>query len=486
MTRRPHSKRPRTSARTFDALLRKDFVAFIEKVFQTVSSADDYLANWHVEAMAGALEQCRTGATKRLGIFLPPRYLKSIVVSVAFPAWVLAHNPSCRLMVVCHALDLAITLHRQFRQVIESDWFLRAFPHMRGAPRKDTETEYVTHAGGGRMAVSVGGSITGRGGEIIIIDDPMKAEMANSAAEETRVRTWFDQTLSTRLNNKKSGVMILAMQRLSIGDLAAHAVKDHWTTLSLPAIAQTAERIPLYGGASARRRPGDLLHPDREGEAELAHMRAQLGSAGFEAQYQQAPIPLGGGMLRLEWFGRYSALPDRRTWQRILHSWDTAVSDNDGADYSVWQRWIVTAGGIYLAQQIRRRLLYPDLRRLAFRILDQDEADHILIEQAASGLYLSQEVFERFSLRERRRRVPRIVPVRDKVTRAAQVSALIEDGKVFLPENKDFLPEFEAEIRAFPEGAHDDQVDAMTQALAFWQNAILHRQTARAYLIRGR
>jgi len=468
-----------------EAVLRSDFIAFVEKVFQTVSGADDYAENWHIEAMAHALELVRIGVNNRLGIFLPPRHLKSIVVSVAYPAWVLAQEPSCRIMVVSHSLDLAVTLQRQFRQVVESDWYLRLFPHMSRQARKDTETELVTYAGGGRLAVSVGGSITGRGAEIIIVDDPMKAEMANSAAEESKVRTWFDQTLSTRLNNKKSGAMILVMQRLSVGDLAAHAVNDSWVTLQLPAIAQKIEAIPLYGGGMARRRPGELLHPERESEAEYDQLRAQLGTAGFNAQYLQAPIPAGGGMLRLEWFRRYRALPDRRTWTRILHSWDTAVEDNDSADYSVWQKWVVAPGGIYLVDQLRHRMLFPELRQTALELIAEDQPDHILIERAASGRFLAQEVWVTLPLRERPKRVPRIVPVRDKISRAAQVSALIERGEVFLPEQGDFLPELEAEIQAFPKARHDDQIDAMTQALGFWQNDIMRQQKARVFLIHG-
>lgn len=485
MARRPKSNQRRSGSRMLDAVLRKDFVAFIEKVFQTVSGADDYVANWHIEAMAHALELVRIGVNNRLGIFLPPRHLKSIVVSVAYPAWVLAQKPSCRIMVVSHSLDLAVTLQRQFRQVVESDWYLRLFPHMARAARKDTETEFVTHAGGGRLAVSVGGSITGRGAEIIIVDDPMKAEMANSAAEETKVRTWFDQTLSTRLNNKKSGAMILVMQRLSVGDLAAHAVNDFWVTLELPAIAQKIEAIPLYGSGVARRHPGELLHPERESEAEYDQLRAQLGTAGFNAQYLQAPIPAGGGMLRLEWFRRYRTLPDRRTWTRILHSWDTAVEDNDNADYSVWQKWVVAPGGIYLVDQLRRRILFPELRQIALKLIANDQPHHILIEHAASGRFLAQEVWVTLPLRERPKRVPRIVPVRDKISRAGQVSALIERGEVFLPAQADFLPELEAEIQAFPKAKHDDQIDAMTQALGFWQNDILCQQKPRVFLIHG-
>ncbi|MDX2276869.1 MAG: phage terminase large subunit [Hyphomonadaceae bacterium] len=456
----------------FNAILRNDLCAFIEKVFATVSNGDTYRPNWHVEAIVHQLMRCDSGEIRRLAILMPPRHLKSIVVSIAYVAWRLGRDPRQRFIVVSHSAELAQLLSRQFRQVVDSDWYRRAFPAMRANPQKNTETEFVTSAGGGRLATSIGGSITGRGGDVIIVDDPMKAELANNESEEARVRHYFDQTLSTRLNNKKTGVMILVMQRLSVGDLAAHVLNDpNWTQLTLSAIAEKDETITLTPSRAHVRYKGQVLHPDHEDEAVFAELRTRLGTAGFAAQYLQAPIPPGAGLLQLDWFQRYNSLPSRRLWELVLHSWDTAASLEEGASYSVWQKWIVIDGKLYLADLIRKRMQYPGLKRVAFELIKPHAPDHVLVERASTGIALGDEFFNHFSIYERQRKVPHIRPVHSKEDRAVAVSALIEAGTVLLPQEAPYLKTLEDEIRSFPNGAHDDQVDAMTQVVWFYDKA---------------
>lgn len=463
-----------------DAILRNDFVAFIEKVCETLNGEGTFKPNWHIEILAYVLlrtiappEERRT----RLALHLPPRHLKSIIISIAWPAWVLGREPNMRIVCVSHTADLSADLHRKFRMIIESDWYQRVFPETVAFVKKNTETEFETGKSGGRLAISVGASITGRGGDMIIIDDPMKAEHAYNELEEAKIRTFFDQSLSTRLNNKKTGVIILTMQRLSPGDLGAHVADDSaWKCYSFPAIAEETMRFESADRKiSYRRVKGEALHAEHEDIPEFEELKRRLGTEGFLAQYQQAPIPRGGGMILWEWFNRYDRLPPRGEWELSFHSWDCAASIEEAADFSVWQHWVYAEERFYLVDMLRRKMRYPDTKRCCFEFIDRDDPDHVLIEFASTGLALGPEVYQRYPLREQKRRVPLIKPRLSKEDRVAFVSPLIEAGRVLLPRQASFLPAFEAEMRAFPEGDHDDQVDAMSQALWYFKVAYENR-----------
>ena len=193
----------------FLALIRTDLYSFIWKCFNTIAAGTEFRPNWHIGAIAYQLTRVQNGEVKRLLINQPPRSLKSISVSVAYVAWLLGHDPRVRFIVASYSSELAAALHLQFRMVIDSDWYKQLFPMMRLA--KDTDTEAVTTVGGGRLATSVGGSLTGRGGDIIIVDDPLKAEEAQSELARSRVLEWFRGTLLSRLNDKEHGQIIVLM-----------------------------------------------------------------------------------------------------------------------------------------------------------------------------------------------------------------------------------------------------------------------------------
>src|SRR5882672_7668010 len=219
-----------------DAVLRNDFCSFLRKCFNTIAPDTPFVENWHLHATAWELLRVRDGKVNRLIFNQPPRSLKSISVSVAYVAWVLGHDPTRRVIVVSYANDLAIELHRQFRMVIDAPWYRALLPAMR--PAKDSGTELVTTAGGSRYATSVGGTLTGRGADLIVIDDPLKAEEAMSELARKRVIDWYAGTLVSRLNDKNNGPIIVVMQRLHENDLAGHVLGlGGWEHLDLPAIA---------------------------------------------------------------------------------------------------------------------------------------------------------------------------------------------------------------------------------------------------------
>ena len=234
--------------------------------------------NGHICAIAYCLEQIRLGKIKRLIINVPPRSLKSLMCSVAFPAFVLGHDPSKRLIAVSYGADLAIKHGNDFRAVINSAEYRAIFPGMRVSSMKNTQTEVVTTLNGFRLGTSVDGALTGRGADIIVIDDPIAALAAPSQKAREHVRLWYFNTLLSRLDDKQNGAIVLVMQRLHEDDLAGVLLRgsDEWTVLSLPAIAERDEQIPIGNGQFYCRRAGDVLHPEREPRDVLESLRAQM------------------------------------------------------------------------------------------------------------------------------------------------------------------------------------------------------------------
>lgn len=291
--------------RIHDQVIRQCFGAFLEKSFHTVSPAVRYLHNWHLEAIAAHLAACERGEITRLIINMPPRMLKSITVSVAWPAWLLAHQPSQRVMVASYAQLLSNKHSMDCRLVMQSPWYRRIFPHTVLSDDQNEKDKYVTTARGHRLAVSVGGAATGEGGNILIVDDPLNPLQAMQASARDAANAWFDHTFASRLDDKRNGVIVVVMQRLHTDDLSGYLLrKGGRTLLSLPAIAPQEEEIRC-GNYVYRRGAGGLLHPQREDEKILARARSELGEANFSAQYQQAPIRSEGNMIRLAWFKRY-------------------------------------------------------------------------------------------------------------------------------------------------------------------------------------
>jgi predicted phage terminase large subunit-like protein len=449
--------------RKFQALLRSDFRAFVHKAFTTLCPGQDYVSTWHVEAIARQLERVRRGEIRRLIINMPPRSLKSIMASVAFPAFVLGHDPSRRIICVSYSGDLSRKHSNDFRALLESSWYQRTFPNARVGPYKNSETEIELTARGFRLATSVGGTLTGRGGDIIVIDDPLKPDDALSETKRSAANQWFANTLLSRLDDKRTGAIIIVMQRVHMDDLTGFLLSQssEWELLSLPAIAEFEETIALGNGHSHRRQFGEALSPEREPVHVLEALKLQIGSDAFSAQYQQAPVPPGGAMVKRHWVRHYGdELPSPPEQLMTVQSWDVASKGGPDNDWSVCTTWILTRRKRwYLLDVWRRRVDYPALKAAAQSLAKQWSARRVLVEDAATGTALVQELTEM---------IPGIIavkPVGDKASRMAVASAKFEAGQVFLPERANWLPDLEAELFAFPGGRHDDQCDSISQAL---------------------
>ena len=212
---------------TFDALLRSDFSYFMEKCFHEVTRGVNLKHNFHIDVICDQLNKVRQGANKRLIINIAPRQMKSKIISVAFPAFILGHDPSCKLMCISYNQALAEGFGLETMQIIESSWYQRIFPGTKLDPRQISKGYFRTTSGGYRLASGVDGTITGRGADLIIIDDPIKAEDANSESELNRVNNWFDSTLISRLNDPNEGKIVLVMQRLNENDLTGYLINDN-------------------------------------------------------------------------------------------------------------------------------------------------------------------------------------------------------------------------------------------------------------------
>ncbi len=453
------SKTPETRIRLRDALLRQDLSSFIQKVFATCNPGTEYLHNWHIDYLAEHLRACERGEIRRLIINLPPRALKSLCISVAWPAWLLGQDPSRRIIVASYAEKLALKHSLDCRLVMQSRWYRELFPETRFAEAQNEKHKFVTTARGYRIATSIGGTVTGEGGNFLIVDDPHNPTHIFSEAHREAALHWFDQTFSSRLDDKKRGVFVIVMQRLHEKDLTGHVLgkgAGEWVQVSLPAVAERRE-VCRY----AVRLPGDLLQPAREGHKELEQAKRELGSYAFAAQYQQSPVPVEGGMVKREWMKRYHyPLPCTGEGKRIIQSWDTAIKTGAGNDYSVCTTWAETDAGYYLLDCWRERAEYPDLKRRVVSLAECHKADAVLMEDKASGQSLLQDL-----KRETKLPLIAVMPFKDKITRMASVSALFEAGKIHLPEYAAWLPDFEAELFSFPGGAHDDQCDSVSQFL---------------------
>jgi hypothetical protein len=262
------------------AVLRNDFFSFIQKSFHQLNPHVQFLPNWHIEVIASELERCLRGETKRLIINVPPRSLKSHCASVAFPAWLLGHKPSTEIICVSYAQDLADKLALDCRSLMNSDWYRKVFS-TRLSPLRQAVSEFMTESQGRRLATSVGGVVTGRGGEFIIIDDPIKPEEAVSDGRRDAVNEWYDRTLYSRLNNKVTGCIIIIMQRLHEDDLVGHLVQQGgWKVLKFPAIAVEDETHVIsncFGQRTVQRRVREALHPERESLAILENISHTIG-----------------------------------------------------------------------------------------------------------------------------------------------------------------------------------------------------------------
>lgn len=447
----------------WDMMCRTDFVVFVGRVMAVLEPGTRYEENWHIEHLAYRLENVRCGDTRRLMINMPPRSMKTITVSIAFAAWVLGHDPTRRIMCVTYSDDVARAQAQLFQRIVTEPWYRRIFPEFRPAV-PNSLMEWRTSKGGYRLASSIGGSVLGRGADLIILDDPNKGQEIYSAILRGRVRNAWDHTISTRLNHPKESAVICVMQRLHADDLAGHLLnQEEWDRIMIPAIATEMEQWELGGGAIKQRTVGEVIQASRMGLNELDVQHIRMGATAFSAQYQQQPVPDDGIVIRRSWLKYYETPPDEFSVKLV--SWDTASTLSEDADWSVGTVWGIADGAIYLLDVVRDRLEAPDLRHRIEAVHRESGADVTIVEDADLGRGIVQDLRRSSSICKPLAVKPRI----EKVARMQARAVMFETGKIFLPRVAPWLATYLDELLGFPNRRHDDQVDSTSQALDYIQ-----------------
>jgi predicted phage terminase large subunit-like protein len=450
-------------------LAERSLADFVRQGWPVLEPKTPYLENWHHDYLAEALEAVAAGEIRKLIINLAPRFGKSLLVSVFFPCWLWLRMPAERFLFASYSTVLATKHSVDRRALLQSRWFASRWGKLiRLADDANRQTEFSNTQRGHMIATSVGASATGRGGNFLICDDLINPDQANSDVERARALRWFDETFSTRLDDKKTGRQLIIEQRTHAADLTGHLLGEQgWYHIALPAIEERKTVIVFPRSRQQMvRNEGDILWPAREGADELAAARQRLGAFAFQAQYQQNPTARDGNLIKREWLSAtYHALPAR--FDSLVLSLDTAYKTAATNDYSAAVVIGTLRGprdgfapGHYLVDAWRGKLEFAALKRKVVELYQTWHPRVVLVEDAASGPSLIQELRAGTSLPLKPLR-----PDRDKYQRIAAVTPILESRRLHLPETAWWREDFIAELTSFPAGAHDDWCDALAMAL---------------------
>ncbi|KJV90046.1 phage terminase large subunit [Rickettsia bellii] len=451
------------SKELLNSVLRQDFPSFIIKVFNTINPGAKYYPSKHINIISDYLRAVQNGDINRLIINIPPRSLKSICVSVAWTAFLLGLDPAKRIMLASYSQMLSVKHSLDCRFILNSDWYKELFPNTILSKTHNQKSKFLTTANGFRFATSVGGSATGEGGDILIIDDPHNPTQIHSYKIRQKVIDWFEQTFVSRLNNRNRGAIVLVMQRLHSDDLAGYLLNSSngWHHLKIPAIADCDYSFKLTANSYVK---GEVLENYKEPADCLAKLEHEIGSYNYHAQYLQEPIPQGSSLLNMEDISFYENLPEK--FDYLVQSWDTAIKISEDSDYSVCTIWGILGQKYYLISLVRKKINYPELKNLIEKLANQYKPRFILIEDKASGQQLIQDLgFLGDNIR-----VVGIKPKLDKITRFASVVPLFQAGIVLMPRQSTIALK---ELLNFPHIKNDDIVDSVSQFLNFMKEKSL-------------
>lgn len=424
----------------------------------------EFIPNWHVEALCHHLNEVAEKRIRRLLITIPPRHMKTIASSVALPAFLLGQRPATKVIIVTYGDRLSSDILNQLRRLMESRYYRELFPN---TIARFSGQEAKTSQNGGILLTSVGGAITGRGADLIIIDDLMKAADADSPTERLRAQEFISNSLMSRFNNRMEGCVVAIQQRLHEDDVAAYLLATGtYQHLNLPAIAEEPCEIAIGQRKFHRRAKGDVLFGQLMPISVLEETKKDLGPQYFAAQYQQNPTPPGGN--RMDWrvWHNYIDAPPIDTFHIRIQSWDTGSSALPKSDYSACTTWGKNDDGWWLLDVYRDRLDFGDLVDKALYLRKKWRADRLLIEQQTMGLPLIRELRRRYQFHDN---VFALAPITSKEIRFESNIHRLTHEKFWIPETAPWLAEFKHECLAFPKGAHDDMVDSMVQFLYFIQ-----------------
>lgn len=477
----------REKLKTEAGLLSGDLPAFVKAAWSILEPVTPLSWNWHLDLICEYLTIVKEKRLKEVfgadceGVIfnVPPRTMKSLLITVMFPCWLWASDPARRWMFASYAEKLS-TQHSVYRRnVMQSTWYQERWGHVvQFAKDQNQKTQYENSARGSMLATAMGALATGFGGDVLVFDDPLNPEQALSEAERNAVNVKFDTTFRSRLNDPATGAKIIVMQRLHEDDLTGHVLSyggTQWRHVKLPAIAEVDESwiFPISKRVETRK-PDDLLWPERLSRPTLDAMKGSdgkvgMGSWAFAGQYQQNPAPLEGGLIKIGWASNlYKELPEK--FDLMVQSWDCTFKDSDGSDFVAGQVWGKFAGKYYmLPYRTYERLAFgPTMTAIKACHAKFPRAHAILIEDKANGSAIISEL---------QKEISGIIPINPeggKMTRAQATSPVWESGSMMLPDPTVFdvpwLADYQHNICTFPKAAHDDDMDATSQALIYIRN----------------
>jgi len=441
-------------------LARQSLYEFMRQAWPIVEPGVPFVDGWHLQAIAQHLEAVSAGHIRNLIINIPPRHAKSLLVAVFWPCWEWTQYPARRWLFASYANSLSIRDSLKCRRIIESPWYQARYGHVfRLTDDQNAKIKFENDHTGYRLATSVGGAVTGEGGDRVVVDDPHNMLEVESDIEREKVLTWWDEAMSTRLNDPKTGARVIVMQRLHERDLTGHALEQGgYEHLCLPAEYEPTTRVTSLGFTDPRSEDGALLWPERVGPDEIESFKRTLGVYGYAGQMQQRPAPRGGGMFKRQWLPIVGAAPAHA---RRVRAWDLAGSLT--GDYTVGAKVSRAPDGVFYIEDVVRGKWTPGQRDPIIKqtaTLD-GQSTRVYIEQEPGSAGLSVVVglvkYLAGFVAEGDR------PTGDKVVRAETLARQAEVGNVRLVAgawNFDYVNE----MCAFPAAAHDDQVDATSSA----------------------
>lgn len=461
-------------------LAERSFLHFFNCSWSVLEPKKPLHRSWYQDAISEHLEAAQLREIKRLIINIPPRHAKSNMVTVAWPAWWWILEPSIRFICFSYAQTLATKHSIDRRTLITSNWYQNYWSRrFQLADDQNLKTEFSNTARGHMIATSLHGSAIGKGGDVLLVDDPHNVKRADSDQMREADIIQFDRGVRSRLDDQENGVIVVVMQRLHEQDLTGHALEEGgWTHLMIPAIAEKkiVVQFPISGYTKVRE-PGDILVPEYQGAKILASMKKGLGSYAFAGQYQQAPSDPQGGILKRKWMTKRFALPLDETnlaawvrsmrFDRMLISADLPFKSKDEAKEAsqvCFQAWAKKGADIYMLDCFSDWLDFTDtLSKFQDFCAKWPMIMEKVIEDKANGPALISAL---------KKKLPGLIPFTpdtDKVSRARAVSPLWEGGNIQMPERSHWVSDFVDQCAVFPKGKLKDKVDTMSQALLRFQ-----------------
>lgn len=443
--------------------------SYSTRAWPTIEPGKAFVDGWHIEGICEHLEAVTEGEIHKLVINIPPRHMKSSLVSVLWPSWWWTFDPSVQFLVASYAQQLSTRDAVKMRRLIRSDWYRRLWgDRYRLLGDQNAKVRYDNSEMGYRISTSVEGGATGEGGDVIIVDDPHKAKEAQSETKRNTVLEWWDETMSTR-GNTEDARYVVVMQRLHEEDLSGHilAREAGFEHLMLPAEFEPSRKCyTSIGWEDPRTKESELLWPEQWGREFIDTLKAKLGAYGTAGQLQQRPAPADGGIWKRHWFEqRYSRIP--LEFDEVIQSWDFSFGSQEAdASWGVGTLWARRGANFYLLPyRARRKFEFPDALVAVERMSELwKEAYKKLVEKKANGAAVVQ------MLKSRIGGFIEISPTESKESRARAATPPFESGNVFLPTSQlaPWIDEYVEEMVAFPNGANDDYVDSTTQAINYW------------------